>query len=157
MDNNGMNYDYENNYNSHEMNYNSLNNYGVQKTNTLAIVGFILTFVPIISLIGWILCIVALFQIKITGEKGKGLAIAGIVWPLVVVVLFVALICFVFLFVWPSIEQNVIETTVCNHGPNVNISEGENSIVCNSEYNGQYKCVYTINGKSGSITCNMNE
>lgn len=47
--------------------------------NTLAIVGFILSF--LISLVGLILCIVALNQINKAGgtQKGKGLAIAGII------------------------------------------------------------------------------
>ena len=50
---------------------------GEPKNNTLAIVGFILSF--IIPIVGLILCIIALVQIKKTGEKGKGLAVAGII------------------------------------------------------------------------------
>lgn len=48
-----------------------------QHYNTLAVVGFILTF--IMPIIGFILSIVALRQIKQTGEKGLGLAKAAIV------------------------------------------------------------------------------
>lgn len=49
----------------------------VAKTNTLAIVGFILAFV--INIAGVVVSIIALNQIKQTGEKGRGLAIAGII------------------------------------------------------------------------------
>jgi len=45
--------------------------------NVLAIVGFILAFV--FALAGLVVSIIALSQIKKTGEQGKGLAIAGIV------------------------------------------------------------------------------
>lgn len=50
----------------------------VQRTNTLAIVAFVIALV-FSNLIGLILGIVALNQIKKTGEKGRGLAIASIV------------------------------------------------------------------------------
>jgi len=43
--------------------------------NTLAIVGFILAF--FVSLGGLIVSIIALGQIKRTGERGRGLALAG--------------------------------------------------------------------------------
>lgn len=45
------------------------------KYNTLAIVGFVLSFFT--NLIGAIISLVSLSQIKKTGEKGRGLAIAG--------------------------------------------------------------------------------
>ena len=45
--------------------------------NALAIVGFVLSFFT--AIIGLILCIIAYKQVKESGEKGKGLAIAGIV------------------------------------------------------------------------------
>ncbi|TPW74718.1 DUF4190 domain-containing protein [Schumannella soli] len=47
------------------------------KTNTLAIVGLILAFV--FSLAGLIVSIIALGQIKQTGEGGRGLALAGLI------------------------------------------------------------------------------
>lgn len=47
------------------------------KMNTLAVVGFICSF--LISLIGLILCIIAKNQIKTSGERGNGLATAGII------------------------------------------------------------------------------
>ena len=57
-----------------------------QKTNTLAIVALILAF--IMPLIGLILGIIALVQIKKKGQKGKGLAIAAIIIPVVFIGLF---------------------------------------------------------------------
>lgn len=47
------------------------------KTNTLAIVGLILAFV--VSLGGLIVSLIALNQIKQTGEGGRGLALAGVI------------------------------------------------------------------------------
>jgi hypothetical protein len=49
------------------------------KMNTLALVGFILSF--FISIVGLILCIIGLIQINGANgmQKGKGLAIAGII------------------------------------------------------------------------------
>ncbi len=51
------------------------------KTNTLALVGFILSVTFILSFIGLILSIVGLIQINGAhgAQKGKGLAIAGII------------------------------------------------------------------------------
>lgn len=48
-----------------------------QKFNTLAIVGFVLSF--FVSLAGVICCAIALSQINTRGERGRGLAIAGLV------------------------------------------------------------------------------
>lgn len=48
-----------------------------QKTNTLAIVGFVLSF--LVSLAGVVCCAVALSQISERGERGRGLAVAGII------------------------------------------------------------------------------
>ena len=45
--------------------------------NVLAIVGFILAFV--FSLAGLIVSLIALSQIKKTGERGHGLALAGVI------------------------------------------------------------------------------
>jgi hypothetical protein len=51
------------------------------KTSTLALIGFILSFTVFLSFIGVILCIVGLMQIGSSNgtQKGKGLAIAGII------------------------------------------------------------------------------
>uniref|UniRef100_A0A942T6F1 DUF4190 domain-containing protein n=1 Tax=Neobacillus citreus TaxID=2833578 RepID=A0A942T6F1_9BACI len=45
--------------------------------NVLAIVGFILAFV--VNIAGLVVSIIALTQIKRTGERGRGLALAGII------------------------------------------------------------------------------
>lgn len=47
------------------------------RTNVLAIIGFIASF--FVSVVGIVLGFIALSQIKRTGEKGRGLAIAAIV------------------------------------------------------------------------------
>jgi hypothetical protein len=69
----------------------------VQKTNIWAILGIIFGF--LIPILGIVFSIIALVQIKKTGEKGKGLAIAGLVigilislfWIGVVLILFMGL------------------------------------------------------------------
>ena len=48
-----------------------------QRFNTLAIVGFALSF--FISIAGVVCCAIALSQINARGERGRGLAIAGLV------------------------------------------------------------------------------
>ena len=53
--------------------------------NVLAIVGFILAFV--FALAGLVVSIIAFSQIKKTGERGRGLAIAGIIIGLLSIVL----------------------------------------------------------------------
>lgn len=65
------------------------------KWNTLAIIGFVFTF--FFGLLGGIVCVIALGQIKRTGEKGKVLAIAGIILgfvPLIFSVLVFVLISY---------------------------------------------------------------
>jgi hypothetical protein len=47
------------------------------RLNTLSIVGFVLAFVA--NIVGLVVSVVALVQISRTGERGRGLAIAGIV------------------------------------------------------------------------------
>jgi hypothetical protein len=61
-----------------------------QKTNVSAIAGFILSF--LVSVVGVVVSIIALRRIKKTGEKGKGLAIAGVVVGSVVTATAVVLI-----------------------------------------------------------------
>lgn len=53
--------------------------------NTLAVLAIIFAF--IFPLAGLVLGIIALNQIKKTGEKGRGLAIAAIILPIVAVIL----------------------------------------------------------------------
>ena len=57
------------------------------KTNVLAIVGIILAF--FVPLVGVILGFVARSQIKRTGEKGSGLALAAIIIGLAIIVIYV--------------------------------------------------------------------
>ena len=56
-----------------------------QQTNTLSTVGFVLSL--IVPIVGLVLSIVALFQIKKTNQKGRGLAIAGVVVSIVMLIL----------------------------------------------------------------------
>jgi uncharacterized membrane protein len=58
-------------------------------TNTFAVLGFVLAFLPL-PLAGLVLCVLGLAQCGQTGQKGKGLAIAGIVVRVVGAVLLVA-------------------------------------------------------------------
>ena len=59
------------------------------KINTMAVVGFIFSF--LISIVGLILCIIAKNQIKTRGERGDGLATAGIIISIASMVLAVIL------------------------------------------------------------------
>jgi Domain of unknown function (DUF4190) len=63
-----------------------------QKTNTLAIVGFILAF--FVTVAGLVVSIIALRQIKETGEGGHGLALAGVIISIVGTVIYVLIILF---------------------------------------------------------------
>lgn len=56
-----------------------------EKTNTLSIVGLVLAF--LVNIAGLIVSIIALKQIKETGEKGRGLAIAGIIVSIISMIL----------------------------------------------------------------------
>ncbi|QHF21675.1 DUF4190 domain-containing protein [Rathayibacter sp. VKM Ac-2762] len=47
------------------------------RLNTLSIAGFVLAFV--LNVVGLVVSLVALAQIRRTGERGRGLAIAGVV------------------------------------------------------------------------------
>lgn len=50
---------------------------GQARFNVLAIVGFVLAFV--VSIGGLVVSIIALVQISRTGERGRGLALAGVI------------------------------------------------------------------------------
>lgn len=58
--------------------------------NVLAIVGFIASF--FVSIVGIVLGFVALSQIKRTGEKGRGLALAAIIIGFVAIALTILLV-----------------------------------------------------------------
>ena len=62
------------------------NSVTVNKTNDLAIAGIIISIV-LSAIIGIVLCIISLNQIKKTGEKGKEVAIAGIVIGVIKIVI----------------------------------------------------------------------
>lgn len=53
--------------------------------NVLAIVGFVLSF--IVTIAGLVVSIIAYVQIRKTGDKGRGLALAGIIISAVFIVL----------------------------------------------------------------------
>lgn len=48
-----------------------------ERMNSLSIAGFVVAFVA--NIVGVVLSVIALVQIRRTGERGRGLAIAGIV------------------------------------------------------------------------------
>ncbi|MGN6324387.1 DUF4190 domain-containing protein [Pseudolysinimonas sp.] len=60
------------------------------KWNVLAIVGFVGTF--IIPLAGLIISAIALNQIKTTGERGRGLALAGLILSIIYFVILIIVI-----------------------------------------------------------------
>ncbi len=62
--------------------------------NVLAIVGFILAFV--VNIGGLVVSIIALSQIKKTGERGHGLALAGVIISALSIV--ISIISFIALF-----------------------------------------------------------
>jgi uncharacterized membrane protein YidH (DUF202 family) len=71
--------------------------YGVQRaqgTNVLGVVGFILALVGF-NVIAIILGAVALSQIKRTGEKGRGFALAAIWVAIIEIVLFIVILIIV--------------------------------------------------------------
>lgn len=74
-----------------------------EKWNTMCIVGFVLSF--LIPIVGLVLSIIALVQINKTGEKSKGMAIAGIVIGAVAAVMAIAAVVFVFWFAGYAVEH----------------------------------------------------
>ena len=130
-----------------------------RKTNTCAIVGFILSF--FCGLAGLIVSIVALSQIKKTGEKGKGLAIAGIVITCVTIILPVLYILFCMIFVMPGIDDSLVASQICNNRPGytIGVPTDEGYVSCRKvQSDGTYTCVYNEKQNDGtlratSITC----
>lgn len=79
---------------------------GTPKTNTLAIWGFILSF--LVPLAGLILAVVAKKHIKKSGESGSGLATAGIIISIaMIVVQFLSVIIWIFLMGAMEAQVNV--------------------------------------------------
>lgn len=123
-----------------------------QKTNTLAIVGFILSL--FLGPIGGIISIIALCQIKNTGEKGKGLAIAGIILGFGGIVLVVAIGAFFTILVWPGLQDSISAQTICANG--AGYTQGtpseEGYISCGwFDSDDKYTCRYTIIDDFGNI------
>lgn len=111
--------------------------------NILSIVAFCLAFLPIWGLAAPVLGIIALKQIKKTGERGKGLAITAIVLPLSLLIVFVGgIIGFV---IWANNEAakeaarlgtdtrtlQAIKQSVDTNCRTVNLTEG------NTDFDGQ--------------------
>ncbi|KFI58343.1 DUF4190 domain-containing protein [Bifidobacterium cuniculi] len=88
-----------------------------EKWNTMCIVGFVLSF--LLPLVGLVLSIIALVQINKTGEKSKGMAIAGIVIGALATILSIAMIGFIFWFAGYAVEHanempEWLESEFCN-------------------------------------------
>lgn len=126
----------------------------VEKTNILSVVGLILSL--LIFPIGLIVSIVALVQIKKTGEKGKGFAIAGIVWSCIAA-LFVA--GFVFLLevvIGPNYDE-ISKALVCSNGPDYSSEDEDGSIICGSVEDGKYTCEFKYDGEIDTYICEVEE
>ena len=65
--------------------------------NTLCIVGFICSFIPYVRTAGLILCIIGMVQCSSTGERGRGLGIAGMAVAVGSVLLTIALLLLPFI------------------------------------------------------------
>lgn len=83
------NYGYNQYGENNAMYYNPQTGMYEQRTNQLALIGFILSI--FMNIVGAIICIVALSQIKKTGESGKGLAVAGIIIGFLPVIIFLGI------------------------------------------------------------------
>lgn len=98
------------------------------KTNTLAIVSIVLAF--IIPLAGLIFSIIALSQIKNRQEKGRGLAIAGLIMSAFFSIIIPLIIITVFMSV-PALQKNSRDTARKNDvallSSNIYIYQTENS------------------------------
>ena len=123
------------------------------KTNTLAIVGLILSI--FLSFIGGIVSLVALTQIKKTGEKGKGFAIAGVIigfvpLGLLIIGLFGLLILGVILGGEVFGFMAEIEEGCAHLDSRGNYESEDGYVVCED-----FECQYEKDGFSYSLTCNL--
>ena len=75
------------------------------KTNGLAIAGFVCSFVA--QIVGLVLSIIGLVQIKKSGEKGRGLAIAGIIISAVGIFLTILIIIGSFIFSFWLVDRAI--------------------------------------------------
>jgi len=79
-----------------------------QKYNILSILGFIFGFLA--PLVGLILAIIALNQIKKTGERGRGLAIAAIIISIAIMIL----IPLILVLIWVAIKPGLTDFSELN-------------------------------------------
>jgi uncharacterized membrane protein len=86
------------------------------KTNTLAIVSLVLAFV--MPLIGLVVAIVSLVQIKKTQEKGRGLAMAGLIISTIFTLLGFVFIISIFAAT-PALQRNARDTSRQNDVANI--------------------------------------
>lgn len=114
-------------------------------TNGMCIAGLICAF--FCFPIGIILSIIGIGSAKKNGQKGKGLAIAGIIIsliPIVCVLLFS-------LLVWPSIQNNLALNTACSMvDSNGNYESEDGTVVCRD-----FTCEYKDGGLTLSSSCNL--
>ena len=75
---------------------------GPQKTNTMAILGLVFAF--LFQPLGIVFSAIGLSQIKKTGEKGRGLALSGLILSIVFMILGVVLFFVVFAAVQEAVE-----------------------------------------------------
>lgn len=111
-----------------------------KKINTLSIIGFIVSFFSV--LFGTIICLIALSQIKETKEKGRRLALGGILVNLIKVVVIILLI--VIYLISPGRSETDYK---CNVSKNCTLNKD----------NTTYTCIYDEDGVEEYITCNKTE
>jgi len=68
--------------------------------NLFAVLGFVFTFMPFIPLAGIVFCIAGLSQIKQSGQRGRWLAIWGIVLSIVFTLIAAAAAAVFFTYTW---------------------------------------------------------
>lgn len=127
------------------------------KLNPLALIGFIMTF--FFGIVGVIMCIAALAQIKKTGQKGKGLAIAGIIIGLLPLLFVIGIIIFLFTEFGGEIEATSIGKQSCEKVDNLGYYEtsdleyGEEGYVrCTAN-----KCQIFYKGNTYDYVCEVEE
>ena len=100
--------------------------------------------------VGGVISIIALSQIKKTGQKGKGIAIAGIIVGFLVIVVVIAIAALSVIFstlLWPTFQSNIHKSTYCYKAFN-----------CTSNYDGTKTCDYMDEyGEIQEVVCNEDE
>ena len=98
-----------------------------RKRNTLATVGFVLSFLT--GPIGGAISIAALIQVTKTGEKGKGLAIAGIVIGFAGIIFLVVISVLFSTLIWPSVKNNITKSSYCSQAFSC-VDNGDGTSTC---------------------------